>query len=189
MEDDEYDLIFKLLLVGDSGVGKTNITTRFAKDQFDLESKATIGVEYASKKVKIDGMNIKAQIWDTAGQERYQSITRAYYRGSKGAFIVFDITKKQSFYNIDNWFAELKKSADQNITIILLGNKSDLDEERQVTTEEGLMKAKEYGKNILKSGIPYMETSAKTSVNIDKAFLRLVEGKKRLMNRDIRKVP
>jgi small GTP-binding protein len=149
MEDDEYDLIFKVLLVGDSGVGKTNITTRFVKDQFDVESKATIGVEYASKKLKIDGMDIKAQIWDTAGQERYQSITRAYYRGSKGAFIVFDITKKQSFNSVENWLAELKKSADQNITVILLGNKSDLEAERQVSTEEGLIKAKEYGKKSL----------------------------------------
>jgi small GTP-binding protein len=149
MEDDEYDLIFKVLLVGDSGVGKTNITTRFVKDQFDVESKATIGVEYASKKLKIDGMHIKAQIWDTAGQERYQSITRAYYRGSKGAFIVFDITKKQSFNSIENWLAELKKSADHNITVILLGNKSDLDADRQVSTDEALMKAKDYGKKIL----------------------------------------
>lgn len=146
MEEEEYDLIFKVLLVGDSGVGKTNITTRFVKDQFDFESKATIGVEYASKKLKIDGMNIKAQIWDTAGQERYQSITRAYYRGSKGAFIVFDISKKQSFESVENWLAELKKSADQNITVILIGNKCDLESERQVSTEQGLFKAKEFGK-------------------------------------------
>ena len=125
MDDiDEYDFIFKLIIIGDSGVGKTNLTTRYVKNEFQLGTKATVGVEYGTKKLTIDNMNIKAQIWDTAGQERYKSITNSYYRGCKGVLIVYDISNKESLINIEKWFSESKRYADPNVSIILLGNKN-----------------------------------------------------------------
>ena len=144
-KDEEYDMIFKVVLIGDSGVGKSNIMSRYLKDEFSIETKTTVGVEFGAKKIELNGNNIKAQIWDTAGQERYKSITNAYYKGSKGALLVYDITKKDSFDNIDRWITELKNNGDPEVTIILIGNKSDLDSERQVTKDEGQDKAKQYG--------------------------------------------
>ena len=144
-DNDEYDLIFKLVLIGDSGVGKTNITSCFVKNEFLLGTKATVGVEFGTKRIVLDSMNIKAQIWDTAGQERYKSITTSYYRGCNGAMIVYDITNKESFKNIEKWLSELKNLADQNVTIFLLGNKSDLIDRREVSEEEAHNKAKTNG--------------------------------------------
>jgi small GTP-binding protein len=144
MEDD-YDLIFKVVLIGDSGVGKSNILSRYLKNEFSIETKTTVGVEFGAKKIEIEGIKIKAQIWDTAGQERYKSITNAYYKGSKGALVVYDITKKETFDNIDRWITELKKNAEPDVTIILIGNKCDLNEERQIPIEEGQNKALAYG--------------------------------------------
>jgi small GTP-binding protein len=144
-KEEEYDMIFKVVLIGDSGVGKSNIMSRYLKDEFSIETKTTVGVEFGAKKIELNGNNIKAQIWDTAGQERYKSITNAYYKGSKGALLVYDITKKESFDNIDRWISELKNNGDPEVTIILIGNKSDLDSERQVSKEEGQTKSKQYG--------------------------------------------
>ena len=146
MSDEEYDMIFKVVIIGDSGVGKSNITTRYLKDEFNTSSKATVGVEFGAKKLIFEKTNIKVQIWDTAGQERYKSITNAYYKGSKGAFIIYDITKRESFENVEKWLSELKKGSEDNITVILIGNKSDLNEERQVSIDEGKIKAQDYGK-------------------------------------------
>lgn len=145
-KEEEYDMIFKVVLIGDSGVGKSNIMSRYLKDEFSIETKTTVGVEFGAKKLELNGNNIKAQIWDTAGQERYKSITNAYYKGSKGALLVYDITKKESFDNIDRWILELKNNGESEVTIILIGNKSDLDAERQVSKDEGQNKAKYYGK-------------------------------------------
>ncbi len=144
MEDD-YDLIFKIVLIGDSGVGKSNILSRYLKNEFSIETKTTVGVEFGSKKMDVNGIKIKAQIWDTAGQERYKSITNAYYKGSKGAFIVYDITKPESFENVSKWISELKKNAEPDVTIILIGNKCDLTDEREVQTTDGQAKASDYG--------------------------------------------
>ena len=108
MSDEEYDIIFKVVLIGDSGVGKTNILSRYVRDEFSIETKSTVGVEFGSKIVKLNNINIKVQIWDTAGQERYKSITNAYYKGAKGAFVVYDISKKETFDNINKWIEELK---------------------------------------------------------------------------------
>ena len=117
---DEYDYLFKLIIVGDSNVGKTNIMSKYIKDQFNINSKSTIGVEFGTKILTIDNKKIKAQIWDTAGQERYKSITSAYYKGAKGAFIVYDITNKFSFDSVDKWVQDLNSYGDKNLTLLLI---------------------------------------------------------------------
>ena len=143
-KDEEYDMIFKVVLIGDSGVGKSNIMSRYLKDEFSIETKTTVGVEFGAKKLELNGLSVKAQIWDTAGQERYKSITNAYYKGAKGSLLVFDITRKESFDNVDRWIAELKNNGDSDVTIVLIGNKCDLEHERQVTKEMAQEKAKQY---------------------------------------------
>ena len=108
-QQEKYDYLFKVVVIGDSGVGKSNLLSRFTRNEFNLESKSTIGVEFATRSVSIEGKTIKAQIWDTAGQERYRAITSAYYRGAVGALVVYDITKDISFQNVDKWLQELKE--------------------------------------------------------------------------------
>ena len=137
-----YDMIFKIVLIGDASVGKTNILSKYLNDEFDPNSKATVGVEFATKNFTIEENVVKAQIWDTAGQERYRSITSAYYKGAKGCLLVYDITRKASFETIDRWISELKSTSENNLTIILIGNKCDLENERQVTKIEGEEKSK-----------------------------------------------
>ena len=135
LDDDNYDLIFKIVLIGDSGVGKTNILSRYINNEFSLATQSTVGVEFGSKIIKKNGKVIKLQIWDTAGQERYKSITSAYYKGSRGAFVVYDITRKTTYDNIDKWIGELKTNGSEDVLIMLVGNKSDLEEKREVITE------------------------------------------------------
>ncbi|KAK4492445.1 hypothetical protein RD792_003253 [Penstemon davidsonii] len=161
--DHEYDYLFKIVLIGDSGVGKSNILSRFTRNEFCLESKSTIGVEFATKTVKIEGKTVKAQIWDTAGQERYRAITSAYYRGAVGAFLVYDITKKQTFDNVQRWLRELRNHADSNIVLMMTGNKSDLNHLRAVSDQDGQSLAE-------KEGLSFLETSALEALNIEKAF-------------------
>ena len=120
-DDDNYDLIFKIVLIGDSGVGKTNILSRFINNEFSLTTQATVGVEFGSKIIKKGEKLIKLQIWDTAGQERYKSITSAYYKGSKGAFVVYDISRKSTFDNVDKWIDELKNHGSEDVFIMLDG--------------------------------------------------------------------
>jgi Ras-related protein Rab-11A len=167
MEDDNYEMMFKVVLVGDSFVGKTNIMSKYLKNEFHEDSKATVGVEFGSRQFDIEGHVVKAQIWDTAGQERYKAITSAYYKGAKGAFIVYDITRKDSFENVSKWADQLKSTADKNLTIIIIGNKTDLEDQRQVTSEEGQNKA-----NSLESA--FIETSAASGSNLDKAFEMMI---------------
>ena len=161
--DDTYDVIYKIVLVGDSGVGKTNIMLRYLNKEFNINTKATVGVEFGSKNIIIDKKVIKGQIWDTAGQERYRAITSSYYKGAHGAFVVYDITLKESFEAVDRWINDLRNNTDERLEIILIGNKSDLEEKRQVTKEEGEEKAKE-------KEVAFMETSALNCNNIEKAF-------------------
>jgi Ras-related protein Rab-11A len=163
MEDDNYEMMFKVVLVGDSFVGKTNIMSKYLKNEFHEDSKATVGVEFGSKQFTIEGHSIKAQIWDTAGQERYKAITSAYYKGAKGAFVVYDITRKASFESIDKWINDLKAAADKKLTIVVIGNKCDLEDQRQITKEQGQEKAG-------KLEVAFMETSAFSGENLDKAF-------------------
>ncbi|GAU88153.1 hypothetical protein RvY_00901 [Ramazzottius varieornatus] len=158
--DDHYDYLVK---VGDSGVGKTNILSRFARNEFTLDSKSTIGVEFATRSLQIDGKVVKAQCWDTAGQERYRAIGSAYYRGALGALVVYDITKHASYDNCRKWLRELKEHTEGKVVIMLIGNKSDLRHLRAVQVEE----AKAYAES---EQISFMETSALEATNIDHAF-------------------
>jgi len=159
-----------VVLIGDSGVGKSNLLLRFTKNDFLMESKSTIGVEFATRTLKVTGKTIKAQIWDTAGQERYRAITSAYYRGAVGALLVYDITKKSTFENAERWLSELREHADNDIVILLVGNKSDMRHIRAVTTEEGAAMAE-------KNGLFFIETSALDATNVDKAFETILSGK------------
>ena len=168
MENKEYDLLFKLILIGDSCVGKSNILLKYLKNQFNENSKTTIGVEFGTKNIIINNKRIKIQIWDTAGQERYLSITSAYYKGAKGALIVYDITRKNTFDNIDKWITDLKLNGDENICIIILGNKSDLIDKREINKNDGIKKAEMYK-------TAFLETSALNGDNISKAFDELIE--------------
>lgn len=130
----EPDFMFKLIIVGDSGVGKTNILTKFTDGVFREDSKPTIGVELAIKTFIVEKMVIKTQIWDTAGQERFKTITASYYKGAHGIILVYDITDRQSFKDIENWLAEVDKYGNENVVKLLVGNKSDLEANRQVKT-------------------------------------------------------
>ena len=168
MDDDNYEVMFKVVLVGDSSVGKTNIMSKYLKNEFHEDSKATVGVEFGSKQFTVEGHQVKAQIWDTAGQERYKAITSAYYKGAKGAFVVYDITRKQSFDSVDRWINDIKAAADKNLTIIIIGNKCDLEDQRQVNKEQGEEKAKSFG-------CAFLETSALSGDNLDKAFTLMVK--------------
>uniref|UniRef100_A0A8C5E2H0 Ras-related protein Rab-11A-like n=1 Tax=Gouania willdenowi TaxID=441366 RepID=A0A8C5E2H0_GOUWI len=157
-----YDYLL-FVLIGDSGVGKSNLLSRFTRNEFNLESKSTIGVEFATRSIQVEGKTIKAQIWDTAGQERYRAITSAYYRGAVGALLVYDIAKHLTYENAERWLKELQDHADSNIVIMLVGNKSDLRHLRAVPTDE----AKAFAE---KNGLSFLETSALDSSNVELAF-------------------
>ncbi|KAI5669830.1 hypothetical protein M9H77_19683 [Catharanthus roseus] len=159
----KVDYVFKVVLIGDSAVGKSQILARFARNEFSLDSKATIGVEFQTRTLVIQHKSVKAQIWDTAGQERYRAVTSAYYRGAVGAMLVYDITKRQTFDHIPRWLEELRAHADKNIVIILIGNKTDLEDQRAIPTED----AKEFAQ---KEGLFFLETSALEATNVETAF-------------------
>ncbi|PPR80604.1 hypothetical protein GOBAR_AA40111 [Gossypium barbadense] len=156
--DDDYDYLFKVVLIGDSGVGKSNLLSRFTKNEFSLESKSTIGVEFATRSIRVDDKVVKAQIWDTAGQE-YRAITSAYYRGAVGALLVYDVTRHVTFENVERWLKELRGHTDANIVIMLVGNKADLRHLRAVSTDD----AKAFAE---RENTFFMETSALESLNI-----------------------
>ena len=166
--DVREDYKLKVVVVGDSGVGKTNLIKRFIVNIYNPNTKATVGVEFLSKSYKINDQVFKIEIWDTAGQERYKSITAAYYKGAKGALIVYDITQKDSFENINKWMSEVRDKSTKDLKILIVGNKTDLVDERQVSTEEALSKAKE-----LES--PVMEASALDGNNVKAAFYDLLK--------------
>jgi len=166
--EEDYDYLFKIVLIGDSGVGKSNLLYRFTKNEFNLESKTTIGVEFSQKNVKIDQKNIRAQIWDTAGQERYRAITSAYYRGALGALLVYDVCKSETFEGLSKWLKELKEHTDAQTTIMLVGNKADLKHLRAVKTEDAANFA-------LKHNLAFIETSALENTNVGSAFEKTLE--------------
>jgi Ras-related protein Rab-11A len=163
-----FDYLFKYIIIGDAAVGKSNLLLRYAHGQFKAEYQLTIGVEFGAKNVEIRNKIYRVQIWDTAGQERYKSITNAYYKGSKGALVVYDISRKTTFENVDKWIGELKNNASEDVHIMLVGNKSDLEDKREVKTEEVAKKADQYK-------IAFCETSALKGNNIENAFERLVD--------------
>ncbi|XP_008787280.1 ras-related protein RGP1 [Phoenix dactylifera] len=163
----KIDYVFKVVLIGDSAVGKSQLLARFARNEFSLDSKATIGVEFQTRTLTIDHKTVKAQIWDTAGQERYRAVTSAYYRGAVGALLVYDMTKRQSFDHMARWLEELRGHADKNIVIMLIGNKSDLGTLRAIPTED----AKEFAQ---RENLFFMETSALEATNVETAFLTVL---------------
>jgi len=173
---EEYDYLYKVVLIGDSGVGKSNLLSRFTRNEFNLETKSTIGVEFATRSIQTEGKTVKAQIWDTAGQERYRAITSAYYRGAVGALLVYDISKHATYKNVERWLAELRENADRNIVIMLVGNKSDLRHLREVPTEE----AKEFAE---KNKLSFIETSALDSSNVELVFQNILTEIYHIMSR------
>ncbi|KAL8228243.1 hypothetical protein R6Q57_015827 [Mikania cordata] len=177
-EDSGDDYLFKIVLIGDSAVGKSNLLARFARDEFYPNSKSTIGVEFQTQKVEIKGKEIKAQIWDTAGQERFRAVTSAYYRGAVGALLVYDISRRQTFHSIGRWLNELHTHSDMNVVAILVGNKSDLNEAREVSTEEGKLLAES-------EGLFFMETSALDSSNVPAAFETVVKEIYNILSRKV----
>ncbi|GAM18765.1 hypothetical protein SAMD00019534_019400 [Acytostelium subglobosum LB1] len=173
---EEYDYLYKIVLIGDSGVGKSNLLSRFTRNEFNIETKSTIGVEFATRSIVAEGKTIKAQIWDTAGQERYRAITSAYYRGAVGALLVYDIAKQATYKSVERWLTELRENADRNIEIMLVGNKSDLRHLREVSTDE----AKEFAE---KHKLLFIETSALDASNVDSAFQTILTQICHLMSR------
>lgn len=198
--DDDYDYLYKVVLIGDSGVGKSNLLSRFSKNEFSLDSKSTIGVEFATRSIRVEDKTIKGQIWDTAGQERYvqinfssflsflhlhillettinnifetdsyrfRAITNSYYRGALGAMLVYDITRNETFENVRKWLQELREFGDPDMVIVLVGNKSDLVDLREVEVEDG-QKLAEVEK------LCFLETSAKENLNVEDAFLQMI---------------
>lgn len=162
----EYDYLFKLLLIGDSGVGKSCLLLRFADDTYTESYISTIGVDFKIRTIELDGKTIKLQIWDTAGQERFRTITSSYYRGAHGIIVVYDITDQESFNNVKQWLQEIDRYACENVNKLLVGNKCDLTAKRAVEIQA----AKEYADQL---GIPFLETSAKSSTNVEQAFLTM----------------
>uniref|UniRef100_A0A8D0G9P4 Ras-related protein Rab-25 n=1 Tax=Sphenodon punctatus TaxID=8508 RepID=A0A8D0G9P4_SPHPU len=153
----------RVVLIGESGVGKTNLLSRFTRNEFNHDSRTTIGVEFSTRTIMVGDALVKAQIWDTAGLERYRAITSAYYRGAVGALLVFDITKHQTYDVVERWLKELYDHAEATIIVMLVGNKTDLAQAREVPTEE----AKMFAEN---NGMLFVETSALDSTNVEQAF-------------------
>ncbi|KAG8457653.1 hypothetical protein KFE25_002317 [Diacronema lutheri] len=161
-----FDLQIKLMMIGDTTVGKTSLLLRFADDDFNESVLATIGIDFKIKTMEIDGRRVKLQIWDTAGQERFRTITQAYYRGAMGIFLIYDVTKAKTWENIRNWVANIEANAPQTVNKVLIGNKSDLSAERQLSAAQGQQLAEEYG-------MKFFECSARTRHNVDAAFVTL----------------
>lgn len=162
----EYDLLFKILIIGDSGVGKSCLLLKFTDRYFNDSYISTIGVDFKIQTIQLDNKIIKLQLWDTAGQERFKTITTSYYRGAHGIVIVYDITDKETFLNVRNWLSEVHRYASDNVKILLVGNKSDLEKQRQVSIGEAQELAN-------KLNIPFIEASAKDSTNVQQLFVKL----------------
>jgi Ras-related protein Rab-8A len=172
-----FDHLIKLLIIGDSGVGKSCLLLRFTDDTFTPSFITTIGIDFKIRNIELDGKRIKLQIWDTAGQERFRTITTAYYRGAMGIMLAYDVTDMRTFDNIRNWMKSIEQHASESVDRILVGNKCDLSEKRVVSTEMGKALADEYS-------IKFFECSAKNSINVEEAFISLARDiKKRLIDK------
>jgi Ras-related protein Rab-1A len=167
----DYDYLFKMLIIGNSGVGKSCLLLRFSDDLFSQDYLSTIGVDFKIRKLDVDGKCIKLQMWDTAGQERFRTITKGYYRGSNGIVIVYDITDRESFEQTYHWVKEIDAHASADVCRLLVGNKADLEDKRAVKTDEGQSLANQLG-------IPFLETSAKERVRVDDMFVRMAGAMK-----------
>jgi len=170
-ENIKNDILFKVILIGESGVGKTNLFSRYMKNEYNENATATVGFEFSAKNFEVDKKIVKVQLWDTAGQERFWAMSRQYYRGAMGGVVVYDITSLKSFEKCEKWIEEIRaSSANPHIVILLVGNKCDLDKEglRQVSTKQ----AKEFSKQ---QGINFLETSACSNTNVQKAFQMILQ--------------
>lgn len=163
-----FEYIYKYIIIGDSGVGKSCILLQFEKNTFDQNKENTVGVEFGNKIIEVDGRKTKLQIWDTAGQEQFKSITRSYYRAVAGALLVFDVTNERSFENVKNWLEEARANGNPELVILLVGNKVDMTEKRRISREVAEKLAND-------NGIKYMEASAKERINIDPLFLTVAQ--------------
>ncbi|GMI86788.1 GTP-binding 2 [Hibiscus trionum] len=159
-----YDYLFKYIIIGDTGVGKSCLLLQFTDKRFQPVHDLTIGVEFGARMVSIDGRPIKLQIWDTAGQESFRSITRSYYRGAAGALLVYDITRRETFNHLMSWLEDARQHGNPDMAVMVIGNKCDLSHRRAVNKEEGEQFAKE-------NGLLFLETSARTSQNAEEAFI------------------
>ena len=178
----QYDYLIKLLIIGDSGVGKTCFLLRFSDDNFTASHLTTIGIDFKLKTMEIDGKTIKLQIWDTAGQERFRTITQTYYKGAMGIILAYDCTDENSFNNIRNWVQQIKMHASDNVSKVLIGNKCDRPD-KKISTEQGEALANELG-------IKFFETSAKTNINVNETFKFIAkEIKDRRMGENIGPTP
>ncbi|KAJ1928076.1 ras GTPase [Tieghemiomyces parasiticus] len=171
----EYDYLFKLLLIGDSGVGKSCLLLRFADDTYTESYISTIGVDFKIRTIELEGKTVKLQIWDTAGQERFRTITSSYYRGAHGIIVVYDVTDTDTFNNVKQWLQEIDRYASEGVSKLLVGNKSDLEDKKVVEYTA----AKEFADQL---GVPFLETSAKDSTNVEQAFLTMAKQIKDIMD-------
>ena len=180
--DSQYDYLFKILLIGDSGVGKTSLLFRYVEDVFNPEFQSTIGVDFKICTLAIDGRQVKMQLWDTAGQDRFRNIVASYYRGAHGIILVYDVSSQASFENIQNWMEEAQKHLNEHIPRLLVGNKVDMSP-HEVSTEAGESFAKSHH-------MGFIETSAKSAVNVRELFEQMVRGiLSKLMVLNIQPVP
>jgi len=167
-----FDHLIKLLLIGDSGVGKSCLLLRFSDDSFTSSFITTVGIDFKVKTINLDGKRIKLQIWDTAGQERFRTITTSYYRGAMGVMLVYDVTDEKTFNNIRNWMSNIEKHASEQVIKMILGNKCDMEDKRVIEAERGKALADEYG-------VEFFETSAKDATNVELAFMTMVQDVKK----------
>eukprot|EP00055_Hartaetosiga_balthica_P017032 m.111145 g.111145 ORF g.111145 m.111145 type:complete len:207 (+) comp9232_c2_seq1:45-665(+) len=182
MTQKAYDYLFKLLLIGDSGVGKTCLLFRFSDDAFNSTFISTIGIDFKIRTIDIDDKKIKLQIWDTAGQERFRTITTAYYRGAMGILLVYDVTNQKSFDNIQTWVRNIEQNASKDVERMILGNKCDMEDSRVISKEQGEKLAEEYT-------VPFMETSAKSKINVEEAFTEIARAIKKKIDDKVVDVP
>jgi len=162
---ESYDYLFKFIVIGDTGTGKSCILHQFIENKFKKNSAHTIGVEFGSRIVEVAGKRVKLQIWDTAGQERFRSVTRSYYRGAAGALLVYDITSRDTYNHLTSWLTDARTLASPEIVVVLVGNKCDLQEDREVTFLEASRFSQE-------NGLTFLETSALTGEGVEEVFLR-----------------
>lgn len=160
-----YSYLFKYIIIGDTGVGKSCLLLQFTDKRFQPVHDLTIGVEFGARMINIENKQVKLQIWDTAGQESFRSITRSYYRGAAGALLVYDITRRETFHHLTSWLEDARRHSNSTMTIMLIGNKSDMDTRRAVTYEEGEKFARQHD-------LIFLETSAKNDDNVEEAFIR-----------------
>ena len=167
-KEEHSDIKVKIMLIGDSNVGKTSIIKRYCKNIFSKSHISTVGIDLETKNIKIGKQIINLQLWDTAGQERYRGLSKNYYNNSDAFIIVYDITNSKSFENVTNWIMQIKENASENVKIVLFGNKSDLEDQRIINEEEGKKFAKD-------NNINFYETSAENGANVEKAIIDLVK--------------